>query len=52
MVEFRIIHEDESKNLLVFKCEDAKHKKDLLQQFRLLQVEACPQGTSFCTIRL
>lgn len=43
MVEMRIVLGEEKKHLLVFRCEDVKHKRDLIQQFRLIQFEACPK---------
>lgn len=36
------------KLLFVFQCEDAKHKKDLVQQFRLILKEACPKEPIEC----
>lgn len=42
LVEIRLEHPIDDRKILCFKCEDAKHKKDLLQQFRLISMEACP----------
>lgn len=42
LVEFRLIYPAEETEIMYFKCEDSKHKKDLLQQFRLIKKEACP----------
>lgn len=42
MVEIRLAEPIDDRKILCVKCEDAKHKKDLLQQFRLISMEACP----------
>lgn len=40
-IEFRF-HMETKQPPVYFECADAKQKKDLLQQFRLLAMEACP----------
>lgn len=43
LVEIRLETPIDDRKILCVKCEDAKHKKDLLQQFRLISMEACPK---------
>lgn len=43
-VEVRITDAAGSKQMSYYKCEDAKQKRDLIQQFRLIQLEACPNS--------
>lgn len=40
IIEVRL--KDYEPGIMYFKCEDDKHRKDLMQQFRLIHMEACP----------